>query len=70
MTLMTVMTMNCKGSLNRVGHSAVESRDRAMGPEKRERKAVKERCRSGTQSAYFFPNISCCSSGLPSRSAL
>ena len=27
------------------------------------------RCRSGTQSAYFFPNISYCSSGLPSRSA-
>ena len=50
--------------------SPPEMRGGAMGREHRERKAVKERCRSGTQSAYFFPNISCCSSGLPSRSAL
>ena len=41
-----------------------------MGREPREHKAVKVRCRSGTQSACFFQNISCCSSGLPSRSAL
>jgi hypothetical protein len=41
-----------------------------MGREQRVRKAVKERCRSGTQDASFFPNISCCSAGLPSRSAL
>ena len=32
------MTMNCKGSLNGVRHSAVESRDRAMGREQWERK--------------------------------
>src|SRR5215216_4270487 len=70
MTLMTVMTINCRGSLNGVLHSAVGSRDRATGREPEERKAVKERCRSGTQSAYFFQNISCCSSGLSSRSAL
>ncbi len=70
MTLMTAMTMNCKGSLNGVWHSAVVSRGSVMGQEHGERKAVKERCRSGTQSAYFFPNIYCCSSGLPSRSAL
>ena len=43
MTLMTAMTMNCRGSLNGVGHSTVESRDRAMGREQRERKAVKAR---------------------------
>ena len=47
-----------------------EMRDGAMGREHGERKAGKGRRRSGTQSAYFFPNISCCSSGLPSRSAL
>jgi hypothetical protein len=41
-----------------------------MGREHRKHKAVNVRCRSGTQSAYFFQNISCCSSGLPSRSAL
>jgi hypothetical protein len=70
MTPVTLMTMNCRGSLKGMRHSAVESRDRAMGPEEWERKAVKERCRSGTQSVYFIPNISCCSSGLPSRSAL
>jgi hypothetical protein len=41
-----------------------------MSREQWERKAVNVRCRSGTQSAYFFPNISCCSLGLPSRSAM
>jgi hypothetical protein len=70
MTLMTAMTLNCRGSLNGVRHSAVESRDRAMGREQRERKAVNVRCRSGTQSASFYPDNSCCSSCLPSRSAL
>ena len=39
-----------------------------MGREQREHKAVKERCRSGTQNASFFPKISCCSSGCyPAR---
>ena len=33
-----------------------------MGREPKEHKAVKERCSSGTQSASFFPNISCSSS--------
>jgi hypothetical protein len=37
-------------------------RDAVMGREQRERKAVNVRCSSGTQSAYFFQNISCCSS--------
>jgi hypothetical protein len=32
-----------------------------MGWQLGERKAVKERCRSGTHSAYFFANISPCS---------
>src|SRR5918992_4782270 len=40
---MTTMTMNCRGSLNGVRHSAVESRDRAIGPEHRERKCDKAR---------------------------
>ena len=31
MTLMTAMTMNCRGSLIRVRHSAVRSRGGAMG---------------------------------------
>jgi hypothetical protein len=31
MTLMTAMTMNCRGSLNEVRHSALETRGRAMG---------------------------------------
>jgi hypothetical protein len=70
MTLMTAMTMNCRGSLNGVRHSAVRSRNGVMSREQWERKAVNVRCRSGTQSAYFFPNISCCSLGLPSRSAM
>jgi hypothetical protein len=43
MTLMTAMTMNCRGSLNGVRHSAVESRDRAMGREHSERKCDKAR---------------------------
>jgi hypothetical protein len=43
MTLMTAMTMNCRGSLNGVRHSAVESRDRAMGPKQWERKCDKAR---------------------------
>jgi hypothetical protein len=37
------MTMNCRGSLNGVRHSAVESRDRAMGREQWERKCDKAR---------------------------
>jgi hypothetical protein len=32
--------------------------------------STEERCRSGTQSAYFFPDISWCSSSLLSVSAL
>ena len=48
----------------------LEMIDAELGQEYGERKCDKVRCRSGTQSAYFFPNISCCSSGLPSRSAL
>jgi len=70
MTLMTAMTMNYRGSLNGVRHPAVEARERAMGQEHGERKAVKVRCGSGTQSASFFQNISCCSSSLLSLSAL
>src|SRR5215208_6777951 len=61
MTLMTVMTINCKGSLNGARHSAVESRDRVRGRQPKERKAVKERCRYEARSAYLFPNISPCS---------
>ena len=50
MTLMTAMTMNYRGSLNGVRHSAVESRDHAMGREHSERKAVKaRRCSRPTQ---------------------
>jgi hypothetical protein len=41
-----------------------------LSPEMRGGAMGKERCRSGAQSAYFFPTISCCSSGLPSRSAV
>jgi hypothetical protein len=41
-----------------------------MLQEHRERKAVNVGCSSETQSAYFFANISCSSSGSPSRSAL
>jgi hypothetical protein len=41
-----------------------------MVQEHRGRKAVNVRCRVGTQRAYFFPNISPCSSDLPYRSAL
>ena len=70
MTPMTVMTMNYRGSLKGVAKLFLEMRDGAMGREQWEHKADKVRCRSGTQSAYFFPNISCCSSGLSSRSAL
>jgi hypothetical protein len=40
---MTLMTMNCKGSLNGVRHSAVESRDRAMGREQWERKCLRKK---------------------------
>jgi hypothetical protein len=43
MTLMTAMTMNYRGSLNGVRHSAVESRDRAMGREYGEHKCDKAR---------------------------
>ncbi len=43
MTLMTAMTMNGRGSLNGVRHSAVESRDSAMGREQWERKCDKAR---------------------------
>src|SRR5215211_4103274 len=43
MTLMTAMTMNCRGSLNGVRHSVVESRDRAMGREYGEHKCDKAR---------------------------
>jgi hypothetical protein len=48
----------------------LEMIDAVMGREYGVLKSDKERCRSGTQSAFFFPRISCCSSGLPSRSAL
>jgi hypothetical protein len=44
--------------------------DAVMGTEYGERKADKERCRSGIQNAYFYQNISCCSSSLLSVSAL
>jgi hypothetical protein len=43
MTLMTAMTMNCKGSLNGVRHSAVRSRDREKGLEHGEHKRDKAR---------------------------
>jgi hypothetical protein len=43
---------------------------RRDGQEHGEHKRDKERCRCEARSAYFFQNISCCSSGLPSRSAL
>jgi hypothetical protein len=43
----------------------LEMRGGAMSREPKERKAVKERCRSGTQRAYFFQNISCCSYRVP-----
>ena len=43
MTLMTAMTMNCRGFLNGVRHSAVESRDRTMGQEYGEHKCDKAR---------------------------
>jgi hypothetical protein len=52
MTLMTAMTMNCRGSLNGVRHSAVESRDRAMGREHGERKRDQARCGSGAKLTY------------------
>src|SRR5215210_2733977 len=58
MTLMTVMTMNCRGSLNGVRHSAVESRDRAMGREHGEHKAVNVRCRYEVRTLYSSPNTS------------
>jgi hypothetical protein len=46
----------------------LEMRDGAMGREQWKRKAVNVQCRSGTQSAYLIPNISCCSSGChPAR---
>ena len=48
----------------------LEMRDGAMGREHGEHKRDKERCRCEARSAYFFPNISCSSSGSPSRSAL
>jgi hypothetical protein len=38
MTLMTAMTMNCRGSLNGVRYSAVVSRRGVMDREHRERK--------------------------------
>ena len=41
-----------------------------MDREPREHKRDKQRCPCEARSAYLFPNISCCSSGLPSRSAL
>jgi hypothetical protein len=64
MTLKTAMTMNCRGSLNRMGHSPEMDDGREHG----EHKCDKVRCRSGTQDASFFPNISCCSSGCyPAR---
>jgi hypothetical protein len=53
-----------------VAEPYLEMIDVELGQEYGERKCDKGRCRSGTQSAYFFPNISCCSSGLSSRSAL
>jgi hypothetical protein len=43
MTPMTLMTMNCRGSLKGVRHSAVESRDRTTGREPKERKCDKAR---------------------------
>ena len=43
MTTMTLMTMNYRCSLNRVRHSAVESRARKMGREYGERKCDKVR---------------------------
>jgi DNA primase len=39
--------------------------DTVMGREYGERKVVKVRCRSGTQRAYFFQNISPCSYRVP-----
>jgi hypothetical protein len=66
MTLMTAMTMNCRGFLKGVRHSP-EMDD---GREHEEHECDKERCPCEARSAYLFPNISCCSSGLQSRSAL
>jgi hypothetical protein len=71
MTLMTAMTMKCRGSLNGVAALFLEMIDSELGREYGEHKSDKERCRREARSAYdLFPNISCCSSGLPSRSAL
>jgi hypothetical protein len=58
----------CRTSLKAVWHSAVEPGCDGPGAQG-EHKAVKERCRSGTQDASFFPNISCDSSSSPSHSA-
>jgi hypothetical protein len=61
MTLMTAMTMNCRGSLNGVRHSP----EMGDGREHEEHKRDKERCRCEAQSAYLFPNSSPCSHSSP-----
>ena len=63
------MMMNYRVSL-KGGGSLFGDERWCDGREHGEHKAVKERCRSGTQSAFFYPDNFCCSSGLPSRSAL
>jgi hypothetical protein len=55
---MTLMTMNCRGSLKAVRHLSRDEPGSAMGRQRGERKAVKERCRCEAQSAYLFPHIS------------
>jgi hypothetical protein len=58
MTFMPVMTMNRRGSLKGVRHSAVKSRDRAMGRQHGEYKSDKGRCRYEVRTLYSSPNIS------------
>jgi hypothetical protein len=55
MTLMTAMTMNCRGSLNRMGHSP------EVGGSMRSTSATKSDADVKLDAIYLFPNISPCS---------
>ena len=54
MTTMTLMTMNCRGCLKAVRHSAVVPRGGVVGWEPRERKCVNVRCRSEVWTTLYF----------------
>src|SRR5215211_5580711 len=63
-TTVTVMTMNCRGSLK--GCATLSGDERwCDGREHGEHKRDKERCRCEAQGAYLFPNVSPCSHSWP-----